>query len=64
MAKSKEYSLDLKQAVIDALEHGMSQAQAARTFGVLRQLISAWNKKKVTGSLINKKRTGRPPVSR
>jgi transposase len=33
-SKMKAYSLDLREKIIAAVGHGMSKAQAARTFGV------------------------------
>jgi transposase len=32
--KMKAYSLDLREKIVAAVRHGMSKAQAARTFGV------------------------------
>lgn len=61
MPKVKEYSKDLKDAVINALREGKSQAQVAKDFGLSRQIVSTWKKKQLsTGSTDNKQRTGRP----
>ena len=62
MPKQKEYSDDMKSAVIAALRDGKSQAQVARDFHLSRQIISVWNRKQLsTGSVSNKPRSGRPP---
>lgn len=62
MPKQKEYSDDIKSAVIAALKNGKSQAQVARDFNLSRQIISVWNRKEQsTGSVSNKQRSGRPP---
>src|SRR5436190_4286305 len=62
MPKQKEYSDDIKLAVIAALKNGKSQAQVARDFNLSRQIISVWNlKQQSTGSVSNKQRSGRPP---
>lgn len=63
MPKQKEYSDDIKSAVIAALKSiGTSQAQVASNFNLSRQIISVWNRKQQsTGSVSNKQRSGRPP---
>ena len=61
MPKTKEYSNDIKNAVIAALQCGTSQAEVARSFKLSRQLVSAWNKAyNKRKSVENKPRSGRP----
>lgn len=61
MPKVKEYSQDLKDAVINALRGGRTQAQVSKDFGLSRQIVNTWYKKKrETGTTENQKRTGRP----
>lgn len=50
---AKPYSLDLRQKVIDAIElDGMKKSEASAIFGLSRNTIDLWLKRKaVTGSL-------------
>ena len=62
MPKQKEYSDDIKSAVIAALKNEKSQVQVARDFSLSRQIILVWNRKEQsTGSVSNKQKSGRPP---
>ena len=36
------YSLDLRQKIIDAVDKGMTQIEAAKTFNVSRRVIYSW----------------------
>lgn len=61
MGKTKEFPLVVKEAALFALERGASQSQVARAFGVSRQLVSTWKKKKILlGTVANRTRSGRP----
>jgi len=40
----KAYSVDLREKIIAAVGHGMSKAQAARTFGVDATLVKRYVK--------------------
>ena len=61
MPKRKEYSVELKEAVVNTVRQGNSQSAVAKQFGLSQQLVSVWcKKKKLTGSLNNKPRSGRP----
>lgn len=46
VAKTKEYSVDLKRAAIAAFHRGTSQSQVKKDFGVSRELISSWKRKR------------------
>lgn len=61
MPKVKEYSQDLKDAVISAIRKGKTQAQVAKDFGLSRQIVNVWKiKHQSTGTTDNKQRAGRP----
>lgn len=61
MPPRTEYSLAIKEAVINALKKGMSQSAVANNFGISQQLISVWYRWYMkTGNLNNKSRSGRP----
>ena len=56
-----EYSLDIREAVINALKKEMSQSAVANNFDISQQLISVWYRQYMkTGNLNNKPRSGRP----
>lgn len=57
---------DLRRRVTAAVKGGMSQAEAARTFGVSRQSVNTWMKRVSEGGTRKLKtgRRGRPPVKR
>ena len=62
MEKQKEYSDDMKSAVIAALKNEKSQAQVARDFNLSKQIISVWNcNEQSAGSVSNKQKSGRLP---
>jgi len=55
---AKAYSVDLREKVLEAMERGMKQQEAAQTFGVSTGSIKRWRKlKRLTGSLEPRKRT-------
>jgi transposase len=57
---------DLRRRVVVAVRGGMSQTEAARTFGVSRQSVNNWMKKYRSGGLrcLRAGRRGRPSVQR
>lgn len=42
MTMGKSYSIDLRECVLQAIEEGMSKAQAHRTFHISRSTIDHW----------------------
>ena len=59
----KQYSVDLRERLLGAIDAGLSQAEAARLFGVGTSTISRWRQqRRATGSVAPKPRTGRRPV--
>lgn len=61
MPKVKEFSMDMKNAVIAALSTGKTKAEVARNFGISHQLVSSWERIfKLRGTLETKPRQGRP----
>lgn len=61
MPKRKEYSVDMREAVIRALNEGRTQISVSRDFGISRQLVSVWNRRyKDVDEVYNKRRSGRP----
>ena len=64
----KPYSLDLRQKVINAIElDGMRKSEASRVFGISRNTIDLWLKRKAaTGSLapqVNAKARRQPRIT-
>ena len=56
------YSVDLRRRIVSAVEHGMSKAQAARTFSVSLSSVKRYVEKAHRGeSLTPKKRPGSAP---
>ena len=62
-AKAQE---DLRRRVVDAVQKGLSQTEAARVFGVARGTVSRWMGlvERVGRRALKARRRGRPPVSR
>jgi len=61
MVKLKEYSNDFKEAVLEALKDGRTQAEVARMFHVSPQLVSSWkNRFDRRKTVQNMARSGRP----
>ena len=59
----KQYSVDLRERLLGAIDAGLSQAEASRLFGVGTSTITRWRQqRRDTGSLAPKPRSGRPPV--
>src|ERR1017187_1124440 len=63
---SAEGQEDLRRRVVEAVEKGLSQTEAARVFGVARGTISRWMGlvERVGRRGLQAHRRGRPPVSR
>jgi transposase len=63
---SAEGQEDLRRRVVEAVEKGVSQTEAARVFGVARGTISRWMGllERVGRRGLRARRRGRPPVSR
>ena len=62
-AKAQE---DLRRRVVEAVQQGLSQTEAARVFGVARGTVSRWMGlvERVGRRALKARRRGRPPVSR
>lgn len=61
MPRRKEYSQDLKEAVIRGLKQGLTHSALSRQFSVPRTVVSYWVKKeKIAGNVKNNPRSGRP----
>src|ERR1035441_5682535 len=63
---SAEGQEDLRRRVVDAVEKGLAQTEAARVFGVARGTISRWMGlvERVGRRALHARKRGRPPVSR
>jgi transposase len=57
----KQYSVDLRERLLGAIDAGLSQAEAARLFGVGTSTITRWRQRASTGALAPKPRSGRTP---
>src|ERR1700676_4527366 len=57
---------DLRRRVVEAVQKGLSQTEAARVFGVARGTISRWMGlvERVGRRGLQARRRGRPPVAR
>ena len=59
----KQYSVDLRERLLGAIDAGLSQAEASRLFGVGTSTITRWRQqRRETGSLAPKPRVGRSPA--
>ncbi len=59
----KQYSVDLRERLLGAIDAGLSQAEASRLFGVGTSTITRWRQqRRETGSLAPKPRPGRRPA--
>jgi transposase len=57
----KQYSVDLRERLLGAIDAGLSQAEAARLFGVGTATIERWRRRqRESGSLAPRSRPGRP----
>ncbi len=57
----KAYSVDLRQKIVDAVQRGMSKAEAARVFGVGISSVKRYSQLAQTGGLEPKPRPGKRP---
>ena len=56
----KQYSADLRERLLGAIDAGLPQVEAARLFGVSVSSIKRWRtRQRETGSLAARRRTGR-----
>ena len=59
----KQYSADLRERLLRAIDAGLGQAEAARLFGVGTSTIKRWKRqRREFGTLAPKARPGRPPL--
>jgi transposase len=57
----KQYSVDLRERLLRALDAGLSQAEATRLFGVSAATLERWRRRqRQSGSVAPLPRTGRP----
>ena len=56
----KQYSVDLRERRLRAIDAGLSQAEAARLFGVGTATIARWRRQRERGSVAPQPRLGRP----
>src|ERR687894_2987465 len=57
----KQYSADLRERLLGAIDAGLPQAEAARLFGVGVSTIKRWRRRRhETGSVAARPRPGRP----
>src|SRR4051812_14955061 len=60
-AAMKQYSADLRERLLGAIDAGLPQAEAARLFGVGVSTIKRWRRRRQeTGSVVATRRPGRP----
>jgi transposase len=58
----KQYSVDLRERLLRAIDAGLPRAEAARLFGVGTSTIKRWRRqRRERGDLAPKPRPGRPP---
>ncbi len=58
----KQYSADLRERLLGAIDAGLPQAEAARLFGVCGSTIGRWRRRqRTTGSVAARPRPGRIP---
>ena len=63
MVTMKQYSVDLRERLLGAIDAGLSQAEASRLFGVGTSTITRWRQqRRDTGDVTPKPRAGRPPT--
>ncbi len=59
----KQYSVDLRERLLGAIDAGLSQAESARLFGVGTSTLTRWRQQRArTGAVIPKPRPGRQPT--
>lgn len=58
----KQYSTDLRERLLGAIDAGLPQAEAARLFGVCGSTIRRWRQRqRTTGTVAARRRPGRTP---
>ena len=58
----KQYSADLRERLLGAIDAGLPLAEAARLFGVCPSTIRRWRQRqRTTGSVMARPRSGRAP---
>jgi transposase len=58
----KQYSADLRERLLGAIDAGLPQAEAARLFGVCPSTIGRWRRRlRTTGAVAARPRPGRTP---
>jgi len=57
-----EYSVELREQVLQAADAGRSGAEIARSFGLSRRSLTRWRQwRRKRGTVATKPRSGRPP---
>lgn len=56
----KQYSADLRERLLGAIDAGLPPAEAARLFGVGSSSIKRWRRRRQTGTVQASPRPGRP----
>lgn len=63
MVAMKQYSVDLRERLLSAIDAGLRQAEASRLFGVGTRTITCWRTRRATtGTVAPTPRAGRPPM--
>src|SRR5215207_8398847 len=57
----KQYSADLRERLLGAIDAGLPVAEAARLFRVCPSTIVRWRRQRTTGTVAARSRPGRPP---
>jgi transposase len=57
----KQYSADLRERLLGAIDGGLPVAEAARLFRVCPSTIVRWRRQRATGTVAARSRPGRPP---
>ena len=57
----KQYSVDLRERLLGAIDAGLRLAEATRLFGVGRSTIKRWQQRAAAGKLMPTPRPGRTP---
>jgi transposase len=61
-ARMKQYSADLRERLLGAIDAGLPAAEGARLFGVCPSTIRRWRQRqRATGSVVARPRPGRSP---
>lgn len=59
----KQYSVDLRERLLGAIDAGLSQAEASRLFGVGTSTMTRWRQRRASvGTVAPTPRSGRRPV--